>query len=172
MATNAVIMGDFARVGLLATAGFEDILEIATQQRADLYDPWRGKPAPIVPRDRVRGVRERIGADGAVVDALLAQDVRDAARAWAGEVDAVAIAFLFSFANPAHEEEAAAILARELPGIPRDPIEHRGPPSSASTPRAATTALNAARLCRAAAATSPDSRSGCALAAFPVRFSS
>ncbi len=145
VATNAVIMDDYARVGLLTTVGFEDVLEIATQQRADLYDPWRGKPAPIVPRERVFGVRERIAASGEVVLDMDPSDVRVAARAWRGQVEAVAISFLFSFANPAHERAAARILAEELPGIPVT-VSSQVAPEFREYPRTATTALNAALL--------------------------
>jgi N-methylhydantoinase A len=147
VATNAVITGDFARVGLIVTAGFEDILLIGTQQRADLYDPWRGKTPPIVPRDRVHGVRERMGADGAVVDALDDDDVRAAARALSGAVDAVAVVLLFSFASPAHERRIEEILRIELPGVPVT-LSSAVAPEYREYPRAATTVLNAALLPR------------------------
>ncbi|GAA1688204.1 hydantoinase/oxoprolinase family protein [Microbacterium sediminicola] len=145
VATNAVIQARFARVGLLTTAGFEDILEIATQQRVDLYDPWLARPAPLVPRGRVHGIRERIGADGSVVTPLDETDVRTAARALAGAVDAVAVSLLFSFANPAHEERIAAILAEELPGVPVT-VSSEIAPEFREYPRTATTVLNAALL--------------------------
>ncbi|WP_157987855.1 hydantoinase/oxoprolinase family protein [Jiangella endophytica] len=147
VATNAVIMGDYARVGLLVTAGFEDILEIGTQQRPDLYDPWRPKTAAIVPRERVHGVRERVGVDGAVVTPLAEDDVRRAARELAGTVDAVAIVFLFSFADAAHERRAAAIVRAELPGLPVT-MSSSVAPEFREYPRAATTVLNAALLPR------------------------
>ncbi|KAA9108010.1 hydantoinase/oxoprolinase family protein [Microbacterium rhizomatis] len=147
IATNAVILGDFARVGMLVSAGFEDILEIGTQQRPDLYDPWRGKPAPIVPRARVHGIAERVASDGAVVVALDEDQVRAAARALASEVDAVAIVFLFSFADPTHERRAAELVREELPGIPVT-ISSVVAPEFREYPRAVTTALNAALLPR------------------------
>ncbi|MFT4307620.1 MAG: hydantoinase/oxoprolinase family protein, partial [Microbacterium sp.] len=145
VATNAVIAGDFARVGLLTTAGFEDVLQIATQQRADLYDPWLPRPAPLVPRDRVHGVRERTGADGAVIDPLVEADVRAAARAWRGHVDAVAVSFLFSFAGTGHERQAGRILADDLPGVPVT-LSCEVAPEFREYPRTATTVLNAALL--------------------------
>ncbi|WP_159499727.1 hydantoinase/oxoprolinase family protein [Microbacterium sp. 18062] len=147
VATNAVIMSDYARVGLLVTAGFEDILDIGTQQRVDLYDPWRPRPAPLVPRALVRGVRERTGSDGSVVTPLDEDDVRRAARAWRDEVDAVAVAFLFSFADAAHERRAARILEETLPGVPVT-VSSVVAPEFREYPRTATTALNAALLPR------------------------
>lgn len=145
VATNAVIQEDFATVGLIVTAGFEDILEIATQQRVDLYDPWLPKHAPLVPRSRVHGVRERIGADGAVVAPLVEDDVRDAARQMRGSVAAVAVSLLFSFANAQHERRIVEILAEELPGVPVT-CSSRIAPEFREYPRTATTALNAALL--------------------------
>ncbi|WP_100811514.1 MULTISPECIES: hydantoinase/oxoprolinase family protein [unclassified Microbacterium] len=147
VATNAVIEGDFARVGLVVTEGFEDILDIGTQQRPDLYDPWRAKGTGIVPRDRVYGVRERTGADGAVVDPLDEDGVRRIAGELLGTVDAVAIVFLFSFADPTHERRAAEILRDALPGIPVT-LSSAVAPEFREYPRAATTVLNAALLPR------------------------
>lgn len=145
VATNAVIQNDFAAVGLIVTAGFEDILEIATQQRVDLYDPWLPKPAPLVPRSRVHGVRERIAADGGVVTPLVEDDVRDAARKMRGSVEAVAVSLLFSFANAKHERRIVEILAEELPGVPVT-LSSQIAPEFREYPRTATTALNAALL--------------------------
>ncbi len=147
VATNAVIEGDFARVALVVTEGFEDILDIGTQQRPDLYDPWRAKAPGIVPRDRVYGVRERTGADGAVVDPLDEDGVRRIAGELRGTVDAVAIVFLFSFADPTHERRAADILRDALPGIPVT-LSSVVAPEFREYPRAATTVLNAALLPR------------------------
>ncbi|WP_181727620.1 hydantoinase/oxoprolinase family protein [Streptomyces sp. PT12] len=147
VATNAVLTGDHARVGLLVTAGFEDILEIGTQQRPDLYDPWRPKAAALVPRERVHGVRERTGSDGSVVTPLAEDDVRRAARALAGRVDAVAVVFLFSFADAAHERRAGALVREELPGVPVT-LSSSVAAEFREYPRAATTVLNAALLPR------------------------
>ena len=147
VATNAVIEGDFARVGLVVTEGFEDILDIGTQQRPDLYDPWRVKATGIVPRNRVHGVRERIGADGGVVDPLDEDQVRRIAEELRGAVDAVAIVFLFSFVDPTHERRAADILRDALPGIPVT-LSSTVAPEFREYPRAATTVLNAALLPR------------------------
>src|SRR5215468_11616699 len=64
VATNAVLERGGARVVLLTTAGFEDVLEIARQTRPDLYALEPSRPEPLVPRRRRLGVEERLGVDG------------------------------------------------------------------------------------------------------------
>ncbi len=119
VAANAIVQGRTARVGLLTTAGFRDVLEIGTQQRASLYDLRAPRPAPLVPRELRLEARERIGPAGEVVRPLEPADVEAAAEAFRlARVEAVAVCFLFSFANPAHEAEAGRILERLLPGVP------------------------------------------------------
>jgi N-methylhydantoinase A len=146
LATNAIIEGRAARVGLITTAGFRDVLEIGTQQRAELYDPRRPRPAPLVPRELRLEVSERIGADGAVVAPLDEDDVRAAAATLrdAG-VEAVAVVLLFSFLEPAHERRVGELLAEELPGVPAT-LSSRVAPEFREYVRTSTTALNAALL--------------------------
>lgn len=119
LVTNAVIERKGARLGLLTTEGFRDVLEAGTEQRYDIYDLFLTYPAPLVPRRHRLEVAERIDRDGAVVLPLDGDAVRRAARALreAG-VEAVAVCFLHAHRNPAHEQAAASILAVELPGIP------------------------------------------------------
>ncbi len=146
VAANAIVEGKTARIGLLTTAGFRDVLEIGTQQRPSLYDLREPKPLPLVPRELRLEARERVGPHGEVVVALEGADVDAAAAAFArAQVEAVAVSFLFSFANPAHEEEAERILARRLPGVPIT-LSSRVAPEIREYPRTATTALNAALL--------------------------
>jgi 5-oxoprolinase (ATP-hydrolysing)/N-methylhydantoinase A len=118
LVTNAIIERKGARLGLVTTAGFADVLEAGTEQRYDIYDLFLTYPEPLVPRRRRLAVRERIDRDGRVIAPLDAGDVRRAAAALreAG-VEAVAICFLNAYREPAHERQAAAILAAELPGI-------------------------------------------------------
>ncbi len=119
LVTNAVIERRGARLGLLTTAGFRDVLEAGTEQRYDIYDLFLTFPAPLVPRHRRLEVAERIDRDGRVVTPLDRDGVRRAARALrAAGVEAVAICFLHAWREPRHEQEAAAILQAELPGIP------------------------------------------------------
>ncbi len=129
---NAIVQRKTARVGLLTTAGFRDVLEIGTQQRGRLYDLHAPKPAPQVLRELRLEVRERIGAEGQVITPLEPADVESAAETFrALGIEAVAVGFLFSFANPAHEEEAARLLCEKLPAVPVTISASR--PSSGST---------------------------------------
>ena len=117
--TNALIERTGATVGFLTTEGFRDILEIGRVQRPmeGLYDISVDRPPPLVPRHRCLTVRERIVADGSVLEPLDEDGVRTAAaRFRALGVEAVAICFLSSYLNPVHELRAAEILAEELPG--------------------------------------------------------
>ncbi len=98
-------------VGLLATRGFRDVLEIRRGDRDDPYDLfWRPAP-PLVPRHLRLPVTERVMADGSVRLPLDEEDVRRAAAVFAAEgVGSVAVAFLHAYANPAHELAAERVL--------------------------------------------------------------
>ena len=116
VATNAIIEGKIARVGMLVTRGFRDILEIGRQIRSRLYDVHLQKPAPLVPRRWSLEVNERLDAEGRVLEPLDAGEVRAAVRRLRAEgVEAVVICFLHSYLNPAHERAAAAIVREEMP---------------------------------------------------------
>lgn len=100
---------------LLATAGVEDSYHIARGPRTRLYDLHYRKPVPLVPRRDVLGIAGRIAADGAELEPLDEQAVRDAARtARERGHGAIALAFLFSYKNAAHELRAREILLEEL----------------------------------------------------------
>ena len=119
--TNAVLERKGARVFLLTTRGFRDTLEIARTNRTVLYDIRARKAAPLVPRHRVLEIDERLAADGSVVRALRAEDVREAVHRIrsapnGGEPGAVVIGFLHSYVNPAHERAAADAVSEALPG--------------------------------------------------------
>jgi N-methylhydantoinase A len=116
VATNAIIEGKTARVGMLVTRGFRDILEIGRQIRSRLYDVHLQKPVPLVPRRWSLEVGERIDADGRVLEPLDEGAVRAAVRRLRAErVEAVVICFLHSYLNPAHERAAATIVRAEFP---------------------------------------------------------
>jgi N-methylhydantoinase A len=119
LVTNTVIERKGARIGLLTTRGFRDSLELGREMRYDLYDLFLEKPEPLVPRQRRMAVTERLEAAGRVLRPLVEAEVRDAARTLrdAG-VEAVAVCFLHSYLDPAHERRAGEILAEELPGVP------------------------------------------------------
>jgi N-methylhydantoinase A len=146
VATNALVQKRTARVGLITTAGFRDVLEIGTQQRPLLYDLRGHKPAPLVPRGLRREVRERIGPNGRVVAALDSEDVKAAAAdLQVAGVEAVAVAFLFSFLEPAHEREVGRLLGEFLPGVPVS-LSSDVAPEFREYPSTSTTALNAGLL--------------------------
>ena len=114
--TNAVLTSNGAKTGVLTTDGFRDILEMRRGFREQLYNNKLTQATPLVPRDRRVTVVERMDVDGQVVTALDKESVRSAARALKDEaVDAVAICFVHSYANPVHEEEAKTIVREELP---------------------------------------------------------
>lgn len=118
LATNALIERKGARTALVTTEGFRDSLEIAWEHRFEQYDIYMERPDPLVSRDLRFGVPERVAADGAVLLALDEQAVRQvAAELRQHKVEAVAVCFLHSFTNEAHERRAGAILAEELPGV-------------------------------------------------------
>ncbi len=116
VATNALITHRGARVGLLVTEGFRDLLEIGRQKRPDLYDLFADKPPVLVPRALRFEVPERLLHDGQVLRALDPDAVRAAARQMrdAG-VESVAICFLYAFVNPTHEQAARRIVEEEMP---------------------------------------------------------
>ena len=119
LVTNTVIERKGAVVGLITTAGFRDVLEAGTEQRYDIYDLFLRFPEPMVPRHRRLEVAERIDRDGAVITPLDTEAVRRAARRLRDEgAEAIAICFLHAYREPAHEQQAAAIVAAELPDIP------------------------------------------------------
>lgn len=118
LVTNAVIERKGAKLGLLTTEGFRDVLEAGTEQRYDIYDLFIPFPDPLVARRDRLEVPERIDADGEVVVPL---DL-DAARARLHEfscsgVEAVAICFLHSYRNPEHERQIGELARREFPDL-------------------------------------------------------
>ena len=116
IATNSIIEGKTALTGFVTTDGFRDMLEIARQIRPSLYDLQFEKPPPLVPRYLAFGVPERLDANGDVLTPLDEQAVREVARALKQEgVRTIAVCFLHSYINPAHERRAGEILAHECP---------------------------------------------------------
>jgi N-methylhydantoinase A len=131
LATNAFLQRRGARVALITTKGFEDLLEIGRQNRGKLYDLDWSPPEPLVPASRRLGVDERIGPDGQVLRRL-----KRRALGLKG-AEAVAICFLHSYANPRHERLAARGL--RLPVTLSSDIA----PEYREYERLATTVLNA-----------------------------
>ena len=118
LATNAVIERRGARTALLATEGFRDILDIANESRYDQYDLTIEKPKPLVPRALRFTVPERMDVHGKVRLALDEGAVRALARQLvAGGIESLAVAFMHSYVNPAHERRTREILKAELPDL-------------------------------------------------------
>jgi len=110
---NSLLTRTGAVVGLLATRGFRDVLEIARGDRGDPYDLFWRQPEPLVPRRLRLPVTERIMASGKVHTPFEEDDVRAAAEVFAAEgVGSVAVAFMNAYANPAHELAAEAALRK------------------------------------------------------------
>ncbi len=118
LATNAIIERRGAKVALVTTDGFRDVLEIGTESRYDQYELALVRPKPLVERPLRFTVRERMDARGAVRLALNELDVMGVAEQLkANGVESVAITFLHSYANPAHERAAADLLRSAMPGL-------------------------------------------------------
>lgn len=118
LVTNAVIERKGAKLGLITTKGFRDILEMGTEQRYDIYDLFVEFPDPLAPRDRRIEVSERIDAQGNVLTPLDEAGVTCAAKALTAQgCKAIAVSFLHAYANPAHEQRAAALIQAAAPGV-------------------------------------------------------
>src|SRR5262249_29663900 len=116
VASNTILQGVGARTGLLVTEGFRDLLDIRRHKRYALFDAAYRKLPPLAERRLTFGIPERIDAQGGGIGPLDADAVRVAlAELVAAEVEAVAICFLFSFRNDAHERRAEAIAREMLP---------------------------------------------------------
>ncbi len=125
---NAIFTREGARTGLITTAGFEDTLLVTR----GAYGRWSGqpeevikhpvasnRPAPLVPHARIAGVRERIDYKGAVLEALEVRDVERAVERLVGreQVEAISVCLLWSFRNPAHEQQVRDVIGRLAPRI-------------------------------------------------------
>jgi N-methylhydantoinase A len=113
VATNALLEGKGGRTALVTTQGFEDVLEIGRQNRAELYNLDLERPPPLAPWELRFGLPERVDYTGAILEDLAPQALEtlvsllDKAR-----IDGVAVSLLFSFLNPVHEEMVLAALSK------------------------------------------------------------
>ena len=139
--TNALLQRKGARVALITTAGFEDVIEIGRQARPRLYDFFFDRIAPLVPRELRFGIKERTDAEGRILERPSEAEltrVREAVRL--ADPDAIAISLLFSFTNPENEAAVAAAVA-EL-GKPLS-VSHRILPEFREYERTSTVVVNA-----------------------------
>src|SRR5262249_3579807 len=120
VATNAVLEQKGAVTALLTTEGFEDVLELGRQKRSRMYDLEMDPETPsfLAPGRRRVGIRERVDARGAVLVPLDDDQVRAVVRKLRGQgVQAIAVCYLFSFVNPAHERRTRELCAEVAPEI-------------------------------------------------------
>src|SRR3954470_5720293 len=118
LVTNAIIERRGARLGLLTTKGFRDALEMGTEQRYDIYDLFLSFPEPLVPRRYRLEIGERLDRDGRVVAPLDPDEVRAAVKQLVDDgIEAIAVCFLHSYANPAHERSVRELIEREFASL-------------------------------------------------------
>jgi N-methylhydantoinase A/oxoprolinase/acetone carboxylase beta subunit len=120
IATNAVLERKGARIGLITSQGFRDVLEIGAQLRQSLYRATLGPETPVflAPGARRKEVPEQVSAQGAVVIPLNEAAVRAAAAALVADgVEAIAVCYIFAFLNPAHERRTREIIAQAHPAV-------------------------------------------------------
>ncbi len=142
--TNALLEMRGARVGLLITAGYRAVQEVQQQARdGNLFDYSYVKPAAIAPQSLTYEIAERIDYEGNVLCPLYTEQVRSAAKAMVARgVESIAVCYLFSFMNPAHEEETRRILKEVAPELPVS-LSSEVLPRIREWPRLSTTLLNA-----------------------------
>jgi N-methylhydantoinase A len=150
---NTIFTRDGARTGLITTAGFEDTL-IVTR---GAYGRWSGqsedvvkhpvmttRPEALVPRSRIAGVKERVDSQGTIVLNLDRESVEAAVRLLVEEqsVEAIAVCLLWSFRNPAHEQQVREIVRRIAPKV-HVSISCEVAPVAGEYERTSTTVINA-----------------------------
>jgi len=142
-ATNALLEGEGARTALVATEGFEDLVELGRQARADLYRLCKAHPAPLVPPERRVGAAERMGPDGPLTE--LTDDALKAAVDAVAEIEpeAVAVCLLHAYRHPEHERALGEALAERLPDV-HVSLSHEAVGTFREFERAATTEVDAA----------------------------
>jgi N-methylhydantoinase A len=142
-ADNTMIEMRGAVTGLITSEGHRDEIELRRGFKEDIWDPALPPPHPICRRRARIGVPERLDFEGNVLVPLDEDAVRRACRRFKLlGVESVAIVFLFSFVNPAHERRAAEIVAEELPGV-HVSLSHEVMPAAPEFERTSTTLVNA-----------------------------
>ncbi len=142
-ATNAIVTGQIAKTALLTTRGFPDVLVLREGGKLNPHDFSRPYPKPYIPRRHTFQITERINAEGGIVVPL----DEEAARATLGELqrrgfESVAVALLWSVANPAHELALGELIGELLPGVPYT-LSHQLNPILREYRRASSTSIDA-----------------------------
>jgi N-methylhydantoinase A len=142
--TNALLEMRGAKVGLIITKGFRAVQEIQTQARdGNLFDYFHAKPTPIAPQSLTKEIPERSDYEGRVLVPLDREAVRRAARELdAAGVESIAVCYLFSFMNPAHEQETRVLIEAECPHV-HVSLSSEVLPRLREWPRMSTTLVNA-----------------------------
>ncbi|MDP2659481.1 MAG: hydantoinase/oxoprolinase family protein [Dehalococcoidia bacterium] len=118
VAINALIENQGARTGLITTRGFEDVLEIGRGNRTVFFDIFYQRPAPLAPRRWRLGISERVNAQGEIVEPVNVTEANEAIDRLAAQgVESVAVCFLNSFKNPAHERQVRDLVHSRYPKI-------------------------------------------------------
>ncbi|APX24494.1 MAG: methylhydantoinase [Rhodobacteraceae bacterium] len=142
VATNALIQERGARLALVTTRGFRDVLEIGRQIRPHMFDFHTDSPAPLVPRERRFEVTERLLSDGSVHVPLTEAEIdRVVGAVAASGADACAVCLVHAYRNPEHEARIGAALKQRLPGIFLS-LSHKVHPEFREFERFSTTAIN------------------------------
>ena len=143
VATNALLEGKGSRTALVTTMGFEDVLEIGRQSRAELYNLEQDRAPALAPWELRFGLSERVDYTGAILEDLQ-PDAIEALMSLINEAgaDAVAVSFLFSFLNPVHEEMVYEAL-RKLDPAPFISLSSRVLPEFREYERTSTVVVNA-----------------------------
>src|SRR5260221_12054884 len=141
---NALLERRFGPVGLITTKGFRDAYEIGRANRPAMYDLHYHRPAPLVPRRHRLEVVERMSPTGETIVPLDEESVADAIDKLVGEgIKSVAVVFLHSYRNPAHELQCEEIIAARHPGLSIS-LSHRIANEWREYERTSTTVINAA----------------------------
>jgi N-methylhydantoinase A len=139
--TNTLLQRKGARVALVTTSGFEDVIEIGRQARPKLYDFFFDRVEPLVPAYLRFGVDERVSSDGEVLRSLSREHLRDLKnKVRENNPEAIAVSLLFSFANP--ENEASVVAGLQELGLPLS-VSHEILPEFREYERTGTVVVNA-----------------------------
>ena len=118
LVTNAIIERKGARLGLITTRGFRDVLEMGTEQRYDIYDLFLKFPEPLVARAQRLEMAERMDRDGNIITAIDHHEIRKLLRTLVDAgCEAVAVCFINAYRNDAHEKAVARLAAAEFPRL-------------------------------------------------------
>jgi len=143
IATNAILEKKGAKVGLVTTKGFRDVLEIGRLRMPKLYDlEWR-KPEPLVPRQRISEVTERVNSAGEVVVPLNVEEAQAALdRLLPLGVESIVVCFINSCINPVHEQEMGKLISSRAPNLSMD-LSHQVLPEMREFERMGSAVVNA-----------------------------